>query len=124
MRKYTKDHEWVEIDGDEATIGISNYAQEQLGDVVHVVLPDVESTYCQGDEAGEVESFKSTSEIYAPATGEITAINDTLTEKPELINEDAEGSAWFFKMKLSDSGELDSLMDSDAYDDYVKELDA
>jgi glycine cleavage system H protein len=120
--KYTKDHEWVRIDGDVATVGISNYAQHQLGDVVFVELPDAGRTATQGGEIAVVESVKAASEVFAPVSGEVTESNAALAENPALVNEDAEGEGWFFKMSLSDPAELGALMDEAAYQAYVEGL--
>jgi len=121
--KYTEDHEWVRAEGGEATVGISPYAAEQLGDVVYVELPDVGNNYKAGDEAATVESVKAASEIYAPVSGEITAINDALEGNPALVNESADGEGWFFKIKLADEGELAKLMDEAAYKEFVAGLE-
>ncbi len=122
MIKYSEDHEWVEVDGDTATVGISNYAQEQLGDVVFVELPDAGATFEKGAEVAVVESVKAASEIYSPVSGDIIATNSVLTETPEMVNSDAEGAGWLYKMKLADAGELDSLMDADGYAEFVEGL--
>lgn len=119
--KFTEDHEWIRVEGDEATVGITPYAAEQLGDVVYVELPSVGASFKQGDEAATVESVKAASEIYAPVSGEITAVNDELEGNPALVNESADGTGWFFKMKLADAGELDKLMDEAAYKDFAGE---
>lgn len=121
--KFTEDHEWVLIEGDVATIGISNYAQEQLGDVVFVELPDIGKELAKGDEAAVVESVKAASEVYAPISGEVLEINSVLDETPALVNEDAEGRGWFVKMKLSDANELEELMDEAAYNTFTAGLD-
>lgn len=123
MRKYTKDHEWAEVEGDVATIGISDYAQKSLGDVVFVELPAVGATLAVKDEAAVVESVKAASEVYAPVSGEVTAVNMPLEETPDLINSAAEAEGWFFKLKLSDPGELDAMMDEAAYAAYIAELE-
>ena len=120
--KYTSDHEWIRLEGDVATIGISNYAQEQLGDVVYVDLPEVGKAVSKGSEAAVVESVKAASEVYAPLSGEIVEVNAALGDAPGLINEDAEGNGWFMKIKLSDPGELDGLMDADDYATFVGSL--
>ncbi len=114
-RKFTTDHEWIELDGDIATVGISDYAQEQLGDVVFVELPDIGKAVNRGDEAAVVESIKAASEIYAPASGEIVEVNGALADAPELVNGDPLGKGWFLKMKIADPSELDGLMDEAAY---------
>jgi glycine cleavage system H protein len=113
--KYSEDHEWINVDGDVATVGISNFAQEQLGDVVFVDLPQVGAEVSKGDEVAVVESVKAASEIYAPLSGEIIAINEVLNETPETVNADAENGGWFFKIKLADEGEMDDMMDAEAY---------
>jgi glycine cleavage system H protein len=122
-RKYTKDHEWIEVAGGEATIGISDYAQDQLGDVVYVDLPDVGQQVEKGAEAAVIESVKAASEVYAPASGEVTARNDALDDNPALVNESAEGDGWFYRMKLSNMADLDGLMDAEAYAAYLEALD-
>ncbi|GGD18170.1 glycine cleavage system protein GcvH [Pyruvatibacter mobilis] len=121
--KYTKDHEWVRIEGDTVTVGITDYAQEQLGDVVYVELPDVGKAVKAGDEAAVVESVKAASEVYAPVSGEVVEVNETLADAPAGVNEDATGAGWFVKLKLADAGELDGLMSEDAYKTYLSELD-
>jgi len=121
--KYTEEHEWVEIDGDSATIGITEYAQEQLGDVVFVELPDAGRTVAKGDEVAVVESVKAASEVYAPVSGEITEVNSVLDGAPATVNEDAIGAGWFVKMKLSDMSELEELLDEAAYQAFVAGLD-
>jgi len=121
--KYTPEHEWIAVDGDTATVGISAYAQEQLGDVVFVEVPEAGKTLSKGDEAAVVESVKAASEIYAPASGAVTEGNAVLEDEPATINADAEGAGWIFKMTLADASELDGLMDADAYREYVAGLD-
>lgn len=121
--KFTRDHEWIELDGDEATIGISDYAQDQLGDVVYVELPEPGAKVTKGSEAAVVESVKAASEVYAPVSGEVTARNDALDDNPALVNESAEGEGWFYRMKLDDPSELDGLMDRKAYEEFVETLD-
>jgi glycine cleavage system H protein len=121
-KKFTKDHEWISLDGDVATVGITNYAQEQLGDVVFVEVPATGQQVAQGDDAAVVESVKAASEVYAPLSGEVVEGNAALEATPELVNKSPDNEGWFFKMKLSDAGELDELMDEAAYDAFVKEL--
>ena len=121
--RFTKDHEWMTLNGDEATVGISDYAQEQLGDVVYVELPAPGAALVQGKEAAVVESVKAASEVYAPASGEVTARNDTLDDNPALVNESAEGDGWFYRMRLTDRAQFEALMDREAYDHYVEALD-
>jgi len=119
--KYTEDHEYIRLDGDVATVGITKYAQEQLGDVVFVELPDVGKSYSKGDEAAVVESVKAAAEVYAPVSGEVVETNADLEGNPGLVNEDPEGGAWFIKLKLSDKSELDGMMDASAYAKFVEE---
>ena len=121
-RKFTKDHEWVSLDGDIATVGITAYAQEQLGDVVFVEVPESGRQVAQGDDAAVVESVKAASEVYAPVSGEIVEGNEALSDNPALVNEAPDSEGWFFRLKLTNSDELDGLMDEAAYADYVKEL--
>lgn len=120
--RYTDQHEWVRIDGDVATVGITKFAAEQLGDVVFVELPQMGKQVKQSGEAAVVESVKAASEVYAPVSGEIVAINDALTAEPAKVNADPSGDGWFFKVKLSNKGELSKLMDEKAYADFVKSL--
>ena len=121
--KFTKDHEWINIEGDTATIGITNYAQEQLGDVVFVEVPEAGKKVEQGEDAAVVESVKAASEIYAPVSGEITEGNAALEDEPATINADAEGEGWIYKMTVSDASQLDDLMDAGTYKDYVAGLE-
>lgn len=120
--KYTRDHEWVRVEGSTAVVGITDYAQQQLGDVVYVELPQVGRKLEQGKEAAVVESVKAASEVYAPLSGEVTAANSELTGEPARVNSDAEGGAWFFKMTLADPKQLDELMSEAQYKDYVAGL--
>lgn len=112
---YTKEHEWISAGGGEATVGISAYAQEQLGDIVFVELPEVGKELKKGDIAAVVESVKAASEVFAPASGTVVAVNDALGDDPGLVNRGAEGDGWFFRLKLADPSEVDGLMDGDAY---------
>ncbi len=116
---YTSSHEWLSVQGDTATIGITDYAQSQLGDVVFVELPAVGATFAQQAEAAVVESVKAASEIYMPASGEVLAVNDTLTDEPSLVNQSAEVDGWFFKCRLTALAELDGLMTADAYAAHI-----
>jgi glycine cleavage system H protein len=118
MIKYTKDHEWIRVDGDVATVGISNHAQGQLGDVVFVEPPSPGRKVKAHEVVAVVESVKAASDVYSPVSGEITAMNDDLAGTPALVNEDAEGKGWFFKIKLANKAELDALMDKAAYDAF------
>ncbi len=121
--KYTEDHEWVAIDGNIATVGVTDYAQKQLGDVVFVELPDVGATFSTGDDAGVVESVKAASDVTAPITGEITEVNADLEEAPGTVNSDPTGDGWFFKMTISDPDELDDMMDAATYKTFLADLD-
>ena len=121
--RYTNDHEWVRVEGDTAVVGISDYAQEQLGDVVFVELPDVGTTFARNDDAAVVESVKAASEIYAPISGQILAVNDSLSDAPETLNSDPTGDGWMFKISIADAGEIDELMDEAAYKAYVDGLE-
>jgi glycine cleavage system H protein len=118
---YSKEHEWVNMDGDTGTVGITDYAQEQLGDIVFVELPEVGKTFEAGDSMGTIESVKAVSDIYAPVAGEITEVNQALEEKPELINEDAHGGGWIVKMTLTQKGQLEGLMNKDGYEKFLSE---
>ena len=120
--RFTDQHEWVRLDGDEATIGITRHAAEQLGDVVFVELPQAGRKVGAGAEAAVVESVKAASEVYAPVGGEVTAANSALEAEPAKVNEDPEGAGWFFKLKLSDEAEFAKLMDAAAYQEFVKGL--
>ena len=121
-RYFSKDHEWIEINGDIGTVGITDYAQAQLGDITFVELPEVGSSVSKGDSVSVVDSVKAASDVYTPVSGEVTEVNDALGDAPETVNADAAGSGWLFKVKLSDPGELDALMDEAAYSAYVAEL--
>jgi glycine cleavage system H protein len=121
--KYTDQHEWVAVEGDVATVGITDYAQGQLGDVVFVELPEEGKAFAIGDQAAVVESVKAAAEVYAPISGEIVEVNEALNDKPELVNEDATGEGWFFKIQIDDESELDSLMDAKEYREFVKGLE-
>lgn len=118
--KYTKDHEWVREDGGVYVVGISAHAAEQLGDVVFVELPEVGKSFAQGDDMAVVESVKAASDVYAPISGEVTEVNQTIVDEPAKVNEDPSGAAWFVKIKAGDAGELDALMDEAAYKEFVE----
>jgi len=122
MRYYTDEHEWIEVEGDVATVGITDYAQGQLGDIVFVELPEVGAMIEQGKDAAVVESVKAASDVYAPITGEIIEVNPALEEDPALVNSAPEDGGWFFKMTIADPGELDKLMDEDGYKAFVDGL--
>ncbi|HJR21685.1 MAG TPA: glycine cleavage system protein GcvH [Dongiaceae bacterium] len=120
--RYSKDHEWLKIDGDTATVGITHYAQEQLGDVVFVELPEVGKKVEQGKELATVESVKAASEVYAPISGEVVEVNSALTDAPATVNEEAQGKGWFARLKIADKGQLAGLMDEAAYKKFVEGL--
>ncbi|KRE23998.1 glycine cleavage system protein H [Bosea sp. Root483D1] len=120
--RYTKDHEYIRIEGDTGTVGITDYAQGQLGDVVFVELPAVGKALAKGGEAAVVESVKAASEVYAPVSGEVVAVNSDLEAAPGTVNEDPAGKGWFVKLKLTNTGELDGLLSEAEYQDYVKTL--
>lgn len=122
VRYFTEDHEWIEVEDDIATVGITDYAQGQLGDVVFVETPVAETVFAKGDDAAVVESVKAASDVYAPVSGEVIEGNDALVEDPALVNSDAEGEGWFFKMTLTDPSELDALMDEDSYKEFIADL--
>jgi glycine cleavage system H protein len=121
--KYDQEHEWVRVEGDEAIIGISDYAQDQLSDVVYVELPEVGDTFDKGDVLAVVESVKAASDVYMPVSGDILEINEALEDSPELVNEDPFGEAWFVRVAMADPGELDELMDVDEYKEFVEGLE-
>ena len=118
--RYTEEHEWVRVDGQVATVGISNHAQEQLGDVVFVELPEVGRTVSRNAAMAVVESVKAASDVYAPISGEVVEVNAALTDDPALVNGDAEGAGWFCKLKIANPAELDALMDAAAYRSFVE----
>jgi glycine cleavage system H protein len=119
---FTKEHEWIRVEGDTATVGISNHAQEALGDIVFAEVPEAGRRVSKGQEAAVVESVKAASDVYAPISGDVTEGNPAVADDPAIINRDPEGEGWFFKLKLSDPGELDGLMDEAAYQEWVKTL--
>ena len=121
-RFFTKDHEWIAVEGSEATVGITQYAQSQLGDITFVEVPAVGAIVAKGDSASVVDSVKAASDVYAPVSGTVTVVNAALEDQPELVNSDAEGEGWLWKMTLSDPSELASLMDEAAYQTFVTEL--
>lgn len=121
-RYFTEEHEWVEVEGDTATIGITEYAQEQLGDIVFVETPEVGATLEQGDDAAVVESVKAASDVYAAVSGEVIEVNEALEEEPALVNSSAEEDGWFYRATLSDKDELSDLMDEKAYKAFVDNL--
>jgi glycine cleavage system H protein len=119
--RYTKDHEWIRVDGDLAVVGITDYAQSQLGDVVYVELPEIGRRVEQGKEAAVVESVKAASEVYAPVSGEVVEVNEALAGDPARVNADPIGEGWFIKLRLDDPKQLDALMDEEAYRHFVEE---
>jgi len=119
---FTKEHEWVRVEGDTATVGISDHAQEQLGDIVFAVVPETGKRLSKGQEAAVVESVKAASDVYAPVSGEVVEGNSKVADDPSIVNSDPEGEGWFFKLKLDNSSELDGLMDEAAYREWVQTL--
>ncbi len=121
-RRYTEDHEWVLLEGGTVSVGISDYAQELLGDVVYVELPEEGAKFAEGDQAATVESVKAASEIYTPVAGEVVEVNGALNDDPSLVNSDPFGNGWFFKIKIADADAIAKLMDENAYKEYVESL--
>ena len=119
---YTKEHEWIQVEGDSATVGITDYAQSQLGDVVFVEVPEAGRQLSKGGEAAVVESVKAASDVYAPVSGEVIEGNQALVDQPDLVNTDPEGAGWFFRIRLAGTGELDGLMDQSAYRAFCESL--
>jgi glycine cleavage system H protein len=122
-RRYSKEHEWLKLDGDEASIGITDYAQEQLGDIVYVDVPEAGTTLTQFEKLGEIESVKAVSELFSPASGEVTAANEAVVEKPELVNSDPYGEGWLIRIKTADSSQYGALLSAVEYDAFVQGLD-
>lgn len=120
---YTKEDEWIKVDGDEATVGVSDHAQDALSDIVYLELPDVGDSFEMGDTFGVVESVKAAADLYMPISGEITAVNEDLIDTPETVNSDPYGEAWLIKVKLNNPAELDEMMDADAYAKHLEERD-
>jgi glycine cleavage system H protein len=121
-KRYTKDHEWVVLDGDIATVGITDHAQEQLGDLVHVELPELERAVAEGETCAVVESVKAAADVFAPLAGKVVEVNETVVEDPSIVNSDAEGEGWFFRIELDDTDTFEALMDQDAYDEFLETL--
>ena len=119
---FTREHEWIKVDGDSATVGITDHAQEALGDIVFTEVPDTGKQLAKGQEAAVVESVKAASDVYSPVSGEVTEGNQAVVDDPALVNSDPEGAGWFFRIRLSDTGELDGLMDEASYRDWAKSL--
>ena len=120
--RYSRDHEWIRLEGDVAVLGITDYAQEQLGDVVYVELPEVGKTLAKGAEAAVVESVKAASEVFAPVAGEVAEVNGALADEPGAVNQSPEGDGWFIKLKLDDKAALEDLMDADAYKAFLETI--
>lgn len=121
-RYFTKDHEWIDVDGGAGTVGITNYAQGQLGDITFVELPQIGQSVGKGDAVSVVDSVKAASDVYTPVSGTVTEVNPALGDEPERVNADAETGGWLFRLTLSDASELDSLMDKAAYDEFIAGL--
>ncbi len=121
-KRYTKDHEWVVLDGDIATVGITDHAQEQLGDLVHVELPELERAVAEGETCAVVESVKAAADVFAPLAGKVVEVNETIAEDPSIVNSDAEGEGWFFRIELDETDSFETLMDQDAYDEFLETL--
>jgi glycine cleavage system H protein len=117
--RYTKEHEWIRADGDIGTIGITDYAQDQLGDIVYLDLPAVGASLTQSDKLGEIESVKAVSDLYAPVSGEVLEVNQEAVDEPEAVNEDPYGKGWLLKMRLSDASQLDTMLTNEAYDELI-----
>ncbi len=121
--RYTKEHEWIRVEGDEGVVGITDYAQEQLGDVVFVELPETGKALERAEQAAVVESVKAASEIYAPVGGTVTEVNEALADAPETVNADPTGEGWFFRLRIADAGDLDGLLSEDAYNAYIEGIE-
>jgi glycine cleavage system H protein len=121
IERFTRDHEWIRAEDGIGTVGISGHAQEQLGDIVYVELPEIGRKAAKGEAVAVVESVKAASDVYAPVAGEVIEVNAETAAKPALVNEDAEGQAWFFKLRIADAAELDALMDRAAYEAFLKQ---
>ncbi len=121
-RYFTEEHEWIDVEGEIATVGITDYAQGQLGDIVFVELPDEGKTFTRGDDAAVVESVKAASDVYAPVSGEVVEVNSALEDEPALVNSDADEDGWFFKLRITDPEELKSRMNETAYTKYIGDL--
>jgi glycine cleavage system H protein len=120
--RYTRDHEWIRLEGDTATVGITGYAQEQLGDIVFIELPEVGKQLAKGAEAAVVESVKAASEVFAPVSGEVSEVNGSLADAPGTVNDDPEGAGWFMKLRIKNRGEIDALMDEGAYKAFLETI--
>ena len=120
--RFTKDHEWLKLDGDIVTVGITDHAQQQLGELVFIELPEPERDVVAGEACAVVESVKAASDVYAPLAGRVAEINETIVEDPEIVNTDAEGEGWFFRLEIDDTAAFEELMDQEAYDEFVETL--
>ncbi|PJB83889.1 MAG: glycine cleavage system protein H [Acidobacteria bacterium CG_4_9_14_3_um_filter_49_7] len=118
---YTKEHEWVQVDGETGTIGITDHAQKQLGDIVFVEVPEVDTELEKGDEAASIESVKAVADVFSPVSGTVTAVNEALEDEPEMVNKEAQGAGWLFRLRLSNKSELNDLMNAAAYAKYLEE---
>lgn len=121
-KRYTKEHEWIVLDGDIATVGITDHAQEQLGDLVHIDLPELEREVVEGETIAVVESVKAASDVFSPLNGRVVEVNETIAEDPSIVNSDAEGEGWFFRLELDDPETFETLLDQDAYDEFLETL--
>ncbi len=119
--RYTEDHEWIKVEGEIGTVGITDHAQKQLGDIVFVEVPEVDEEVSAGDEAGSIESVKAVADVFAPVSGTIVEVNESLEDAPETVNQDPHGDGWLFKVQMSDSAELDDTMDAAAYEKFLEE---
>lgn len=119
--RYTEDHEWIKVEGEIGTVGITDHAQKQLGDIVFVEVPEVDEDVSAGDEAGSIESVKAVADVFSPVSGTITEVNESLEDAPETVNQDPHGDGWLFKVNMSDSSELDETMDVAAYEKFLEE---
>jgi glycine cleavage system H protein len=118
---YTKDHEWIKVQGNIGIVGITEYAQKKLGDIVYIELPEIGEKFEAGDPIGSIESVKAVSEVFIPVSGEIIEVNEKVATEPDIVNSDAHGAGWLIKIKINDKSELDNLMDSDEYQEYIEE---
>jgi glycine cleavage system H protein len=121
-KRYTKDHEWVSLDGDIATVGVTDHAQEQLGELVFIELPELERGVAAAEACAVIESVKAASDVYSPLGGKVVEINETIIDDPSIVNSDAEGEGWFFRLELDDPATFEELMDQDAYDEFLETL--
>ncbi len=120
-RHYTKEHEWIKMEGETGTVGITDHAQKQLGDIVFVEVPELDTELEKGDEAASIESVKAVADVFSPVSGTVIGVNEALEDEPELVNKDAQGEGWLFKLRIEDKSELDGLMDAASYEKYLEE---